>query len=60
MTDWFLGTAGIVIGTFIVAVGNSDGLRSVALFRRFGWSILFLALLLLLVTLVNEAAIPGT
>lgn len=59
MANWFLGTAGILIGTFIVAVGNNGGLQSVALFRRFGWSILFLALLLLLVTLVNEAAVPG-
>lgn len=59
MAQWLLGTAGILVGTFIVAVGNGDELRQISLFRRFGWGIVFLAVLLLLVTLVNEGAILG-
>jgi hypothetical protein len=58
MTQWLLGTAGILVGTFIVVVGNSDELNRIALFRRFGWGIVVIAILLLVVTLVNEVALP--
>jgi putative copper export protein len=59
MVQWLVGTVGILVGTFIVVVGNGDELRQISLFRRFGWSIVFVAILLLLVTLVNAVAIPG-
>lgn len=59
MVQWLLGTCGILVGTFIVVVGNGDELRQISVFRRFGWSIVLVAILLLLVTLVNEAAIPS-
>ncbi|HET7871136.1 MAG TPA: hypothetical protein VFL42_01410 [Terriglobales bacterium] len=59
MAQWLLGTVGILVGTFIVAVGNGDELRQISLFRRFGWSVVFVAILLLLVTLVSEVAIPS-
>lgn len=59
MVQWLLGTVGILVGTFIVVVGNGDELRQISVFRRFGWSVVLVAILLLLVTLVNEVAIPG-
>jgi putative copper export protein len=59
MAQWLLGTVGILVGILIVAIGNGDELRQVSLFRRFGWSVVFVAVLLLLVTLVNEVSIPG-
>lgn len=59
MADWLLGTSGILLGTFIVALGNGVELRRVPLFRRFGWCVLVIALLLLLITLVNSVAIPA-
>ncbi len=59
MVQWLVGTVGILVGTFIVVVGNGDELRQISVFRRFGWSIVLVAVLLLLFTLVNEVAIPG-
>ncbi len=59
MADWLLGTSGILVGTFIVALGNGIELRRIPLFRRFGWCVLAVALLLLLITLVTNLAIPA-
>ncbi len=59
MTQWLLGTAGILIGTFIVAVGNGDRLRQISLVRRLGWSVVFIAVVLLLVTLVPNLLFPA-
>jgi hypothetical protein len=58
MREWLLGTASILVGTFIVVLGNSGDLR-IPLFRRVGLGLIVLAVVLLLGTLVNEIVIPG-
>lgn len=58
MREWLLGTASILVGTFIVVLGNVGGLR-ITLFRRMGLGLIFMAVVLLFLTLLNEAAIPG-
>lgn len=58
MREWLLGTASILVGTFIVVLGNVGGLR-ITLFRRMGLGLIFMAVVLLFLTLLNEAAIRG-
>ncbi len=58
MREWLLATASILVGTFLVVLGNSGGVR-IPLFRRAGLGVLLMAVVLLFLTLVNEVAIPG-
>ncbi len=59
MTDWILGTVDILLGTYIAVLGNVAGLR-IPLFRRVGLGLIIIGLFLLSLTLINEAAIPGS